>query len=109
MKQATDSALLTDLYQLTMLQAYHDEGLDGKAVFELFVRALPAQRNFLLLAGIEQALDFLQQLRTVKVVRCDEPGLRILGLTLANWNAVVSAALAFLATLGARGAGAPRR
>jgi len=53
--------------------------------------------------------DFLQQLRTVKVVRCDEPGLRILGLTLANWNAVVSAALAFLATLGARGAGAPRR
>ena len=63
MKQATDSALLTDLYQLTMLQAYHDEGLDGKAVFELFVRALPAQRNFLLLAGIEQALDFLQQLR----------------------------------------------
>lgn len=63
MKQATDSALLTDLYQLTMLQAYHDEGLDGSAVFELFVRALPAQRNFLLLAGIEQALAFLEQLR----------------------------------------------
>lgn len=62
MKQATDSALLTDLYQLTMLQAYHDEGLDGSAVFELFVRALPAQRNFLLLAGIEQALAFLEQL-----------------------------------------------
>ena len=62
MKQAADSALLTDLYQLTMLQAYHDEGLDGSAVFELFVRALPAQRNFLLLAGIEQALAFLEQL-----------------------------------------------
>ncbi len=58
-----NSALLTDLYQLTMLQAYHDEGLDGSAVFELFVRALPAQRNFLLLAGIEQALAFLEQLR----------------------------------------------
>lgn len=63
MKQAADSALLTDLYQLTMLQAYHDEGLDGSAVFELFVRALPTQRNFLLLAGIEQALAFLEQLR----------------------------------------------
>ena len=62
MKQAADSALLTDLYQLTMLQAYYDEGLDGSAVFELFVRALPAQRNFLLLAGIEQALAFLEQL-----------------------------------------------
>ena len=67
MKQAADSALLTDLYQLTMLQAYHDEGLDGSAVFELFVRALPAQRNFLLLAGIEQALAFLEQL-------CFDPG-----------------------------------
>jgi disulfide bond formation protein DsbB len=53
--------------------------------------------------------DFLQQLRTVKVVRCDEPGLRILGLTLANWNVVVSAALAFFSTMGARGAGAPGR
>ena len=39
------------------------QGLDGSAVFELFVRALPAQRNFLLLAGIEQALAFLEQLR----------------------------------------------
>jgi disulfide bond formation protein DsbB len=53
--------------------------------------------------------DFLQQLQTVKVVRCDEPGLRVLGLTLANWNVVVSAALALLATLGARGAGAQGR
>ncbi len=49
--------------------------------------------------------DFLQQLQTVKVVRCDEPGLRVLGLTLANWNVVVSGVLAFLAARGARGAG----
>jgi nicotinate phosphoribosyltransferase len=63
MREAIDSALLTDLYQLTMLQAYHDEGLDGTAVFELFVRGLPEERNFLLLAGIEQALDWLEQLR----------------------------------------------
>ncbi len=63
MTEAADSALLTDLYQLTMLQAYFDEGLQETAVFELFVRALPAQRHFLLLAGIESALAFLEQLR----------------------------------------------
>jgi nicotinate phosphoribosyltransferase len=57
------SALLTDLYQLTMLQAYLDEGLDGEAVFELFVRKLPPQRNFLVAAGLEQALEFLETLR----------------------------------------------
>ena len=59
----TDSALLTDLYELTMLQAYHDEGLHDSAVFELFVRVLPPQRRFLMLAGIEQVLDYLENLR----------------------------------------------
>lgn len=57
------SALLTDLYELTMLQAYFDEGMHERAVFELFVRALPPQRNFLMLAGIAQALDYLENLR----------------------------------------------
>ena len=57
------SALLTDLYELTMLQAYHDEGLHDSAVFELFVRVLPPQRRFLMLAGIEQVLDYLENLR----------------------------------------------
>ena len=42
--------------------------------------------------------DFMQQLRKVKVVRCDEPTLWVFGLTLANWNVVVAAALAGLAT-----------
>ena len=42
--------------------------------------------------------DFLQQLQKVKVVRCDEPTLWIFGLTLANWNVLVAAALAGLAT-----------
>jgi nicotinate phosphoribosyltransferase len=54
------SALLTDLYQLTMLQAYHDQGMTQEAVFEFFVRKLPESRNFLLAAGLEQALDFLE-------------------------------------------------
>ncbi len=41
--------------------------------------------------------DFLHQLRTVKVVRCDAVAIRILGLSLAGWNAVISAALAAFA------------
>jgi len=57
------SALLTDLYQLTMLQTYHAERMNETAVFELFVRRLPPQRGFLLAAGLEQALDYLENLR----------------------------------------------
>ena len=57
------SPLLTDLYQLTMLQAYFDEGMEDTAVFEFFVRDLPPQRNFLLTAGLEQVLQFLENLR----------------------------------------------
>ena len=56
------SALLTDLYQLTMLQTYHAERMNETAVFELFVRRLPPQRGFLLAAGLEQALDYLENL-----------------------------------------------
>ncbi len=57
------SALLTDLYALTMLQAYFEHGMIDTAVFEFFVRRLPPGRNFLLAAGLEQALEFLETLR----------------------------------------------
>jgi nicotinate phosphoribosyltransferase len=56
------TALLTDLYQLTMLQAYLDEGMQQEATFELVVRKLPRDRNFLVAAGLEQALQFLETL-----------------------------------------------
>ena len=56
-------ALLTDLYELTMLQAYFDEGLEGTAVFEFFVRKLPRGRNFLMTSGLAQVLDYLEGLR----------------------------------------------
>ncbi len=59
----TASPLLTDLYQLNMIEAYLDHGETGTAVFELFFRKFPARRNFLLTAGLEQALDFLEQVR----------------------------------------------
>src|SRR5262245_40339202 len=57
-----ESPLLTDLYQLNMLQAYLDHDDTGTAVFEFFMRRLPARRGFLLAAGLEQALDFLEGL-----------------------------------------------
>lgn len=55
--------LLTDLYQLNMVQAYLDRGMAETAVFELFMRKLPAERNFYVAAGLEQALDFIETLR----------------------------------------------
>jgi len=54
--------LLTDLYELTMLQAYYAQRMNGTAVFECFVRKLPAHRNFLVAAGLEQVLDYLAEL-----------------------------------------------
>ena len=59
----SNSTLLTDLYQLTMLQGYFLERMNGTASFELFVRKLPRERNFLIASGLEQALQFLEDLR----------------------------------------------
>ncbi|MEI8296859.1 MAG: nicotinate phosphoribosyltransferase [Pseudomonadota bacterium] len=59
---AVDSALITDLYQLTMLAAYRELGMADEAVFELYARRLPERRGFLLVAGLEQALDYLERL-----------------------------------------------
>ena len=57
------NVLLTDLYQLTMVQAYLEQRMEELAVFEFFVRKLPPHRNFLLAAGLEQVLTFLSELR----------------------------------------------
>ncbi|MGZ4987803.1 MAG: nicotinate phosphoribosyltransferase, partial [Limisphaerales bacterium] len=55
--------MFTDLYELTMMQAYLDAGMDDTAVFEFFVRRLPRNRNFLIAAGLEQLLDYLRRVR----------------------------------------------
>lgn len=60
---AAGEALLTDLYQLTMLSGYFERGMEEEAVFEFFIRRLPPRRNFLLAAGLEQLLDYLEGLR----------------------------------------------
>ena len=59
----SDGALLTDLYQLNMLQAYLENGKTETAVFEFFVRSLPERRQFLVAAGLEQVLQFLENFR----------------------------------------------
>ena len=52
------SALNTDLYELTMAAGYFAAGkTDEIATFELSVRRLPAQRNFLIAAGLAQAVE----------------------------------------------------
>lgn len=57
------SPLLTDHYQLMMLQSYLEQGMEECAVFEFFVRKLPPGRNFMVAAGLEQVLDFLEDLK----------------------------------------------
>ncbi len=57
------SPLITDLYELNMLQTYLDHGEDKEAVFEFFVRRLPARRGFLLAAGLDDALGYLETLQ----------------------------------------------
>ena len=62
-EEPSATALLTDLYQLTMMQAYYETEMTALAAFEFFVRKLPPTRNFLLAAGLDQVLDYLEQLR----------------------------------------------
>jgi nicotinate phosphoribosyltransferase len=62
MMDARDSPLLTDLYQLNMIQAYLHSGKTEEAVFEFFARELPPRRGFLITAGLEQVLEYLEGL-----------------------------------------------
>ena len=55
--------LFTDLYELTMLQAYVERGMGETATFSLFVRRLPERRNYLLACGLDDVLDYLERLR----------------------------------------------
>ena len=57
------SGLLTDLYELTMAAGYVESGFEAHATFELYVRSLPERRNYLVAAGLEQAVEFLENLR----------------------------------------------
>jgi nicotinate phosphoribosyltransferase len=85
----TGDALLTDLYQLNMMAAYLDHGMTDTAVFEFFVRDLPERRGFLMAAGLDQVLQFLE---AVAATAEDLAALRTLGQYSDEF-------LAYLATL----------
>ena len=55
--------LFTDLYELTMAQAYYAQGMGGAATFSLTVRSYPPDRGYLVSAGLEDVLDYLSGLR----------------------------------------------
>jgi len=63
MPDPCESALLTDLSQLAMLQAYWQHAMEEVAVFELYVRRLPVHRGFMVAAGLEQAVEFIERAR----------------------------------------------
>lgn len=59
-----DPGLATDLYELTMAAAYFEHGMTGQtATFELFVRSLPSHRGYLVVAGLEQAIEYMTHLQ----------------------------------------------
>ncbi|HEX5569419.1 MAG TPA: nicotinate phosphoribosyltransferase [Streptomyces sp.] len=60
---AVPGALTTDLYEVSMSLAYLREGMNGEATFSLFVRKLPPGRGFLVAAGLDSALSYLEGLR----------------------------------------------
>src|SRR5438034_4750678 len=62
----SNSALLTDLYELTMLQSYFAEGMNETAVFDLFIRRLPPTRNYFIACGLEHVLDYLEDFAFAK-------------------------------------------
>lgn len=57
------TALITDLYELAMAQSYLEHGKTGKAVFSLFVRRLPENRNFLVACGLETLMKGLENFK----------------------------------------------
>src|ERR1700751_4841773 len=59
----TNRALLTDLYELTMAAAFFEHRIDCRATFELFVRQMPPERGYLVAAGLDSVLGYLENLR----------------------------------------------
>ena len=58
-----DLGLFTDLYELTMAQAFHRRRMFAPATFSLFIRKYPPNRAYFVSAGLEDVLDYLENLR----------------------------------------------
>jgi nicotinate phosphoribosyltransferase len=63
MMQSEDMALLTDLYELTMVQSYFHEDHNELATFSLFIRKYPPNRGFFVSCGLEDVLRYLEEFR----------------------------------------------
>lgn len=57
-REVFSPTLFTDLYELTMAQAYDAERMEDMAVFELRFRELPESRNYIVAAGIQSVLEY---------------------------------------------------
>lgn len=55
-------SLLTDLYELTMMQGYFVSGNRDRVVFDLFYRKNPCDGGYAIMAGLEQVIDYIKEL-----------------------------------------------
>jgi nicotinate phosphoribosyltransferase len=58
-----ETSLLTDQYELAMAASYLRRGMNEPAIFELFARRLPPNRDWLLAAGLGPTLELIRELR----------------------------------------------
>lgn len=62
--ECTNLSMLTDFYELTMSKGYFDHGMkDTIAYFDLFFRSVPQEGGYAIMAGLEQMIDYLLELR----------------------------------------------
>ena len=57
-----DLTLLTDLYELTMMQGYYKKGQDEKVIFDVFFRQNPCNNGYSVCAGLDQVIDYIKNL-----------------------------------------------
>lgn len=80
-----DTAALTDLYELTMLQAYVEENMHEEATFSLFVRALPHTRNMLIACGLDNVLAYLETVRFTPELVAQLKGINVFSDRFLQW------------------------
>ncbi len=66
---AAETSLLIDQYEITMARSFHRLGMNEPSVFELFVRKLPPNRDWLLVCGLGPTLRLIREMRFGPVER----------------------------------------
>lgn len=60
---ARNLTLLTDLYQLTMMQGYFKNNINKRVIFDLFYRTNPSGGGYAIACGLEQVIEYIKNLR----------------------------------------------